>query len=156
MTGPQATRIDNNWRAEMPNGQQQSILDSVNREAIRDVVNRYYDGIWRNDIDAVVGLFASDGTVKVTNGPMAVTPPVGYEELHRFYVAGVEKMTPRPFVHNHIVDLQGDDRATGRCYVELRSSIDYSWIAAVIYVDEYVKIDGTWKFQRREATQQNV
>jgi hypothetical protein len=139
----------------MPNEEQRSFLDTMNREAIRDVVNRYYDGIWRNDLEAVVNLFAKDGTITVTSGPMAVPPPVGHEELHRFYVAGVEKMNPRPFVHNHIVDLQGDDRATGRCYVELRSSIDYSWIAAVIYVDEYVKIDGAWKFKRREANQQN-
>lgn len=132
------------------------VSDALDREAIRDVIVRYLDAIWRNDIDAVVQLFSADGTMVVLNGPLAGNAAVGHEQLHAFYVTGVRKMTPRPFGHNHVVDLQGDGRASGRTYVELRSSVDYTWLGAVIYTDEYVKVDGTWKIRRREARMQNL
>jgi hypothetical protein len=132
------------------------VSDALDREAIRDVIVRYLDAIWRDDIDAVVQLFAADGTMVVPNGPLAGNAPVGHEQLHAFYVAGVRKMTPRPFGHNHLVELHGDGRASGRTYVELRSSVDYTWLGAVIYTDEYVKVDGTWKIRRREARMQNL
>jgi hypothetical protein len=33
----------------------------------------------------------------------------------------------------------------------------YSWIGAVVYTDDYVKVvGGTWKFRRRHARMQNV
>jgi ketosteroid isomerase-like protein len=133
-----------------------TVADMLDREEIRDIVVRYFDAIWRDDIDAVVGLFAEDGTIVVRNGPLAGQGPVGRQQLHEFYVAGIKKMTPRPFAHNHVVDLHGHDRATGRVYVELRSSVDYSWLGAVIYVDEYVKRRGRWMIHRREVHMQNM
>jgi hypothetical protein len=140
----------------MSNSHLKLLSDALDREAIRDTVARYYDAIWRSDIDAIVRLFAVDGTIQVGNGPLAGNAPVGHEQLHAFYVAGIEKMTPRPFEHNHVVDLLDENHAGGRCYVELLSSVDYSWIGAVIYIDEYVKVGDTWKFQRREARMQNL
>jgi ketosteroid isomerase-like protein len=142
--------------ADMANTGEAQVSDLLDREAIRDIVARYYDAIWRDDIDAVVDLFAHDGTIEVANGVLGGNAPVGRQQLQAFYRAGVKKMTPRPFGHNHVVELQGGDRATGRCYVELRSSVDYSWIGAVIYTDEYVKVGGTWKFRRRHAAMQNA
>jgi hypothetical protein len=132
------------------------IPDLMDREAIRDIVARYNDAIWRDDIDAVVDLFSEDGTIEVANGALAGNAPVGRKQLHDFYIAGMKKMTPRPFPHHHVVELQGGERATGRSYVELRSSVDYSWIGAVVYTDDYVKVGGTWKFRRRHARIQNV
>jgi hypothetical protein len=141
---------------DMANTGEAQVSDLLDREAIRDIVARYYDAIWRDDIDAVVDLFAADGTMEVANGVLGGNAPVGRQQLQAFYRAGVKKMTPRPFGHNHVVELHGGGGATGRCYVELRSSIDYSWIGAVIYTDEYVKVGGTWKFRRRHAAMQNA
>jgi ketosteroid isomerase-like protein len=140
----------------MVNTSEAQVSDLLDREAIRNIVARYHDAIWRDDIDAVVDLFAPDGTIEVVNGALSGSAPVGHQQLQAFYRAGVKKMTPRPFGHDHVVDLQGGGRATGRCHVELRSSVDYSWIGAVIYTDEYVKVGGTWKFRRRHAAMQNV
>jgi hypothetical protein len=132
------------------------VSDALDREAIRDVMVRYLDAVWRDDIDAVVQLFSADGTIVALNDPVGGSAPVGHEQLHAFHVARVRKMTARPFGHNHVVDLHGDGRASGRTYVELRSSMDYTWIGAVIYIDEYVKVGGTWKIRRREARMQNL
>ena len=33
---------------------------------------------------------------------------------------GLDEMKPRPFIHNHVIDLQGADKAKGTCYVEVR------------------------------------
>jgi hypothetical protein len=140
----------------MSNQEQQLILDMIDREAIRNIVAAYYDAIWRDDIDAVVQLFSSDGTIEVSNGLLGGRAPVGHEQLRGFYIEGAKLMSPRPFNHNHVVDLLGKGEATGRCYVELRSSIDFRWVAAVIYHDEYIEIGGKWKFRKRRATLQNV
>jgi hypothetical protein len=135
---------------------EQSIMDMVDREAIRNVVIAYYDAIWRDDIETVVQLFAPDGTMSVVNGALGGNVPVGHEQLRDFYTKGVKIMTPRPFSHNHVVELFGKGQASGRSYVELRSSIDLSWVAAVIYEDEYIKIGRAWKLQSRRAALQNV
>jgi ketosteroid isomerase-like protein len=140
----------------MSDVQDNQVSDALDRDAIREIIVRYYDAIWRDDIDTVVDLFAEDGRITVANGPLAGQTPVGREQLHAFYVAGVKTMTPRPFGHNHVVDLLGHGHATGRSYVELRSSADYSWMAAVIYQDEYVKAQGRWKILSRSAHIQNL
>jgi|SRR5712671_722632 len=131
------------------------VSNLLDREAIRDIIARYNDAIWRDDIGAVVNLFAEDGIMEAANGPLAGKPAVGHEQLHAFYVAGVKRMTPRPFPHHHVIELQSGGRATGRCYVELRSSVDYSWIGAVVYNDEYLRVGDTWKISRRNARLQN-
>jgi uncharacterized protein (TIGR02246 family) len=140
----------------MGNAGEAQVSDLMDREAIRDIIVRYYDAIWRNDIDGVVDLFTEDGTIEVDNGPLGGNAPVGRKQLHAFYRAAVEKMTPRGFGHQHVVDLHGDGRATGRSYVELRSSVDYSWVGAVVYTDEYVKVGSTWKIRRRNPRMMNV
>ena len=133
-----------------------SIMEMVDREAIRNVIVAYYDAIWRDDTETVVQLFASDGVMEVSNGPLGGNAPMGHEQLRKFYTEGVKLMKPRPFGHNHVVHLCGNDIATGRSYVELRSSIDFSWVAAVVYEDEYIKVDGKWMIQKRRAKLQSV
>jgi acyl-CoA synthetase (AMP-forming)/AMP-acid ligase II len=142
--------------ADMIKTGEAQVSDLLDREAIREVITRYNDSIWRDDVAAVVDLFTDDGTIEVLNGPLGGRAPVGREQLRTFYVDGMKRMTPRPFAHNHVVELDGGGRATGRSYVELRSSVDYSWIGAVIYTDEYVKVDGVWKIRRRQASMQNT
>src|ERR1700739_131351 len=129
----------------------QSTLEMLDREAIREAVVRYYDAVWRDDVEAILDLFAETGTIEVVNGPLAGQNVCGYEQLRAFYKAGIAKMSPRPFGHNHAVELLGEGRATGRSYVELRHSKDYSWISAVVYNDEYVKVGSSWKFFKRRA-----
>lgn len=132
----------------------QATMDMLDRDAIRDLVVRYYDAVWRDDVDAIVGLFAEHGSISVANGPLAGQSVCGHEQLAAFYKAGIEKMSPRPFGHNHLVELADEIHARGRSYVELRNSKDYTWISAVIYNDEYIKVGGGWKFLKRHAEMQ--
>jgi hypothetical protein len=51
-----------------------------------------------------------------------------------------------------VIELKGDGRATGRCYVELRDASDnLKWLGTGYYNDEYVKVGDTWKFKSRRA-----
>ena len=60
------------------------------------------------------------------------------------------ELTPRPYIHNHVIDLQGNGRATGRCYVELRNlKKDMEWVGSGYYEDEYAKTGDEWKFKSR-------
>jgi len=97
-----------------------------------------------------VNLFADDGVFTVTGRNREITNR-GRAELLKTYKAGVE-LSPRPYIHNHVIELAGPSRATGRCYVELRDASDnLNWLGTGYYDDEYVKVGDTWKFQSRRA-----
>ena len=50
-------------------------------------------------------------------------------------------------------ELLGPDRATGRCYLDLRSvKQQMEFLGAGHYVDTYVKVRGQWRFARRLFT----
>jgi|SRR5579864_2356289 len=134
----------------------QATREMLDREAIRDLVVCYYDAVWRDDIETIVDLFVEHGSIEVLNGPLAGQDVCGHEQLRAFYKAGISKMSPRPFGHNHLVELLDEGRASGRSYVELRNSKDYSWISAVVYTDRYVKVGSSWKFLKRCAEMKYV
>ena len=59
-------------------------------------------------------------------------------------------MNARLFIHGHIVDLLGENRATGRCYVEVYSAkFGIRGVALGYYEDEYAKVGDKWKFATR-------
>lgn len=124
------------------------LAELLTREAIRDLPLRYCDCVWRDDIDGIVDLFAQDGSfIAIFNGKE--TTSTGPQALREFYVAGLD-MKPRPFIHNHVIELASPTKATGRCYVDLRNgSNNMEWLGAGYYDDSYVKEGENWKFQSR-------
>ena len=95
-------------------------------------------GVWRDDVEGIVNLFADDGVFTVIGSNREITNR-GRAELLKTYKAGVE-LSPRPYIHNHVIELTGPSRATGRCYVELRDASDnLNWLGTGYYDDEYVK-----------------
>ena len=69
------------------------------------------------------------------------------------YEQAIGDLSLRPFIHNRVVDLHGKNKATGRCYVELRSvARKMERIGSGYYDDEYVKVHETWKFASRRFT----
>jgi hypothetical protein len=126
----------------------QGLLD---REAIRDLPLLYCDRVWHNDIDGLVRLFSRDGEfAMVFKGKKSRA--VGHSAMRKIYRQGLS-FGPRPFIHNHVIELTGPDTATGRCYLDLRSTEqNLDIVGAGYYHDDYVKVRGVWKFARRVFT----
>jgi len=127
----------------------QIVTELADREAIRELPLRYCDCVWRGDVDGIADLFTEDGSFSIAarNSENTTT---GRANLLKMYKDGLASLTPRPYIHNHVVELKGINRATGRCYVELRdASNDMNWIGTGYYHDDYTKVGDHWKFQSR-------
>jgi SnoaL-like domain len=128
---------------------EEKFTELSDREAIRELPVRYCDCVWRGDVAGIVDLFAEDGSFTV-KGPKRETTTKGREALLAMYGEGLRTLTPRPYIHNHVVNLGYYGRATGRCYVELRNaSRGMQWAGTGYYEDEYVKAGEKWKFASR-------
>ena len=128
----------------------QKIQEAADREEIRELVSRYALGIARG---AQVGhLFTEDGLfIQRIPG----LPPEQYQgkaALLPMYQNVADTVRPLPMIHNHIIDIDGDT-ARGQCSIELRMTHDgKSMIASGYYDDEYRRVDGRWRFAKRDAT----
>jgi hypothetical protein len=128
---------------------EQILSELADREAIRELPVRYCDCVWRGDIAGLVGLFSKDATFIVKGREREVTTS-GHADLKKMYEGALSDVQPRPYIHNHVVDLGAPNRASGRCYVELRSfARAMEWIGSGYYEDQYVKVGEQWKFASR-------
>lgn len=128
------------------------VQEMLDREAIHDLPVRYCHCVWENDIEGIVNLFTQDGSLSVPNDH-SLPGAEGWDNLLKMYKQALGDLAPRPFIHNHAVDLKGPDRATGTCCVEIRVTREgESWIGAGYYDDEYAKVGGEWKFRSRKVT----
>jgi hypothetical protein len=127
----------------------ESLLQAVtDREAIRELPVKYCHCVWQKDLDNWVNLFTADGTISTTDPN--IPGAQGSEGLRKMISSGLDTMKPRPFIHNHVINLLGPDRATGTCYVEVRLIRDgKKWSLSGWYDDEYAKVGGEWKFKSR-------
>ena len=128
----------------------ESIVNELaDREAIRALPQRYCDCVWRGDVAGIVALFADDGVFTVSGGGRDRSAH-GRDELLKAYGADLSSIKPRPYIHNHVIELKPNGRASGRCYVEVRNATDnMNLLGTGYYNDEYVKAGDEWKFQSR-------
>jgi len=127
----------------------QIVAELADRESIRDLPQRYCDCVWRTDIEGIADLFTEDGSFSIA-ASNSETTTTGRANLLKMYKEALASVTPRPYIHNHVIELTGGGRATGRCYVELRdASNDMNWIGTGFYHDDYTKVGDQWKFQTR-------
>jgi ketosteroid isomerase-like protein len=125
--------------------------DVIDREAIRTLPVRYCHCVWRKDLDGYVNLFTDDGWLASTDPNLSRAQ--GHESLRKMISEALGTMQPRPFIHNHVIELLGPDRATGTCYVEVHMTREgKKWRMVGWYDDEYAKTGGEWKFQSRNVT----
>ena len=128
----------------------QIVAELADREAIRDLPVRYCDHVWRTDVEGIVDLFTEDGAFSISAQDSENTT-TGRANLLKMYKEALASVTPRPYIHNHVIELNGGGRATGRCYVELRdASNNMNWIGTGFYHDDYAKVGEQWKFQSRK------
>ena len=123
-----------------------AVREMADREAIRDLACRYAHCVWQKDAVGATELFTEDGVMDPGDRP----PHEGRETMLEIYRQMLEESELRPFVHNHVIELAGD-RATGTCYLDLHDTIDgRSMTGLGHYEDQYVRIEGQWKFRSRK------
>jgi len=130
---------------------EQTVAELSDIESIRELPQRYCDCVWRSDVEGIIKLFAEDGTFKVT-GVGRDRTATGRADLIKAYTHDLTAIKPRPYIHNHVIELKGNGKASGRCYVEVRDADkNFDLLGTGYYNDEYVKIGDQWKFQVRDA-----
>jgi hypothetical protein len=112
---------------------------------IGQLVARYALAIDTRDLDALVGLFSPQ--VRIGRDQ------VGRDALKEWFGPILSQMRVSiHFVGNHIIELTDADRASGivYCHDELERPATEQWeVGQLQYWDEYVRLDGTWFFDRR-------
>jgi SnoaL-like domain len=129
------------------------VHELADREAIRDLPMRYCDCLYRNDLEGLVSLFTENGAF-IVRDPEHEVVTRGRAGLRKMYETLVSEVQPRPLVHSHVIELRGAKRATGRCYVELRTAkLELERVGSGCYEDEYVKVGEQWKFASRRLVE---
>src|SRR5579862_8481489 len=100
---------------------EQLVQELLDREAIRDLPKRYCHCVWTGDLDGIVNLFSEDGCMimQSSKGPQTTA---GRDKLRKTFARVVDELGPRPYIHNHVLQLKDANHASGTCYVELRDS----------------------------------
>ena len=123
------------------------VREMADRESIRELPQLYCHLVWRKDVRGIVNLFTEDGEFDAGG---AVSPAKGREALLKAYEEGLA-LDPRPYIHNHVIELQSSTEATGNCYLDLRATQNgKSMVAAGYYDDVYRKVGDAWKFASRK------
>ena len=106
--------------------------------------------MWQRNAEGVVELFTEQGSINLLGPGQPVSQ--GRASLLEGYKGAFRGLAPRPFIHNHVVELLGPDRARGTCYAEIHGVQDVeSMIGAAVAQDEYEKVGGEWKFRSRDV-----
>jgi hypothetical protein len=74
------------------------VADLADREAIRELPQRYCDCVWRGDVAGIVNLYAEDGTFAIAGGGRDRTV-TGRGNLLKTYGEDLSSLKPRPYIH---------------------------------------------------------
>jgi uncharacterized protein (TIGR02246 family) len=123
---------------------EQRVAELADKDEIRELTARYCFAVADGDVEAVVELFCPDGVFRMRDREYRGTE--GLRELYQGAAAGV---TPKPFIQNHVIEVDGDT-AEGRCAVEIRMVQDgEAYTVAGHYADVYRRSGGRWRFDSR-------
>ena len=128
------------------------LAESLDREAIRDLASRYCHVVVAGGGMPLVDLFTDDGCMQGDAIPALGRPASetrGRAALIEVYGEMTGRFQLRPFLHNHVIELDGD-RAKGIASVEIRASeAGVTYDIAGHYHDRYRRDRGVWKFEHR-------
>ncbi len=119
------------------------VLES--KDAIRELTASYCFAVAEGRDADIVALFTADGVFKSRGREFA-----GTQGLNEMYGALGAEATPKPYIQNHVIVVDGDN-ATGRCGVEIRMvHKGESYTVAGHYFDTYRRENGQWLFAERD------
>jgi hypothetical protein len=112
-------------------------------EEIRQLVARYAVAMDARDVDALVDLFVDDVRVGRDERGRAALKAFFDRTLREVGITILD-------VGTHVIDFEGDERATGVVYCRGEIQLVDRWVVqAIQYRDEYERRDGHWFFVRR-------
>jgi hypothetical protein len=125
-----------------------AVVESWREEvAIRSLVDRYADAVFRADDRELAATWADDGEWSILDRTAKGRDEIG--ALFRELTGGLSKIVQVP--SGGVIEREGN-AATGRWTVT-----EYAWLADGTplltlgrYRDQYVLVDGAWLFRRRE------
>jgi uncharacterized protein (TIGR02246 family) len=126
------------------------LAEWIDKLAIQELVSRYTSASTRGDWDGFEDLFTADASWELP-APMEKTVVGGRairEDLE-------ETLKGQDFfmqmTHDAVVELHGPDVATGVVTIHAiaRKEGQNEVVSYAVYYDDYVKIDGAWRFARR-------
>ncbi len=146
MSNESDTHTDNLSDAHTDTDVHSDIRALMDREAIRDLACRYAHCVWQRDAPGAADLFTEDAVMDTGDRAVLEGRAVIFEAYRQMFEVSVF----RPFVHNHVLEVDGD-RATGTCYLDLHATVDDQRMRGFGYYDDvYVRTPDGWKFERRE------
>jgi ketosteroid isomerase-like protein len=118
--------------------------------SIKDLKSRYHTFINDTDFEKVGTLFTDDASVRLGYLMPSDDPVEGKANISRAFTAmktyrGQSQL--KQFLHNHVVDLSGEDSATGTGMLLACYGIgEDSYLVAGKYDEAYRRVDGAWLF----------
>lgn len=135
----------------MAKSREQLIEEALAKDEIRDLAILYCEGAWNDDAELTSQLFTDDCVFEIASDPP--TRINGREALRRHLAQTRPAGTPRPLVHNHVIEFRPDGSATGWSVIEARSPREaMRSIGIGQYVDDYVKVGGRWRIRSRKIS----
>ncbi|MGD9597689.1 MAG: nuclear transport factor 2 family protein [Steroidobacteraceae bacterium] len=127
------------------------LTELLDREAIRQLVVSYAHFARTGNVEGLVALYSDDAVFDVPgNMGTKAGPRSGRDAIRETLRVDLPRSDPWPFLHQHVIEILGPDRARGILYFELRQGVDNLRTTHIgSYQDEYVKEQGAWKFRSR-------
>lgn len=120
------------------------------KDAIRETMARYCHALDACEFAGVAALFATDGEWTTTYGSAR-----GRQEIETLLTSVVPKPGEGPqrkhYITNILITLAGDTAKSVSDYLVVRES-EHGLMAVMggTYKDDFVRLDGTWRFARKQ------
>lgn len=129
-----------------------SVSELLDKQAIAELVFAYSRAVDRQDFVLLRTLYTEDGYDD--HGGLYSGPAAGYVDWLEQAMQGCDNTTHS--VHNHLIAFTGEDSAEGEVYVtayhRLRNNEGgfTELVEGLRYLDHYRRVDGCWRFARRQ------
>src|ERR1700733_5253116 len=128
---------------------EQKVQELADREEIKELTAKYCWHVQHAEGESIARLFTEDGVLDAPGNK----PVRGMEALLKFYGAIPPAESPVPFIHNHIIEFDGDNDAHGTCTIDARfTRKGESILGAGWYEDKYRRVNGKWRFAERKVS----